>query len=59
VDNGLQVTHMRMCEIDRLILHENQLYKFSADPNCALCQQYLGKKAKVDEGLNPKGPSYL
>lgn len=41
------VTDMRVCEIHRLTLHENQLYRFTADPNCADCLAYSGEQPAV------------
>ena len=36
-----EITDMRMCEIHRLTLHENQLYRFTAAPGCQKCADYL------------------
>lgn len=36
-------TEMRICELEMLFLHPNQLYTFTVDPNCAKCLDYLNR----------------
>lgn len=33
------VTEMRLCEVPRVMLRPNQLYRFTVDPNCPACQK--------------------
>ena len=35
-----EVTEMAMCEIDRLVLHAGQTYRFTHHAGCALCAAY-------------------
>ena len=42
------ITEMRMCEIPYLILHENQLYRFSVAAGCKECADYLNPPAPAD-----------
>ena len=53
------ITEMRMCEIPYLILHENQLYRFSVAAGCKECADYLNPPAPADPSskeVMPSGP---
>lgn len=39
------VTELRVCEIDRLFLHPNQLYRFTTDEACTACRDYATQSA--------------
>ena len=37
---------LHLCEIDRLILKPDQLYRFIYDGHCVSCKEYLSKSAQ-------------
>lgn len=41
-----QPIQLFVCEIPRLILHPNQLYKFGVDETCEKCREYLSEKTQ-------------
>ena len=47
-----KVIEMRACEIDRVVLHIDQLYRFTVDPTCIHCLAYIyNKGAYSDESI--------
>jgi hypothetical protein len=42
------VIEMYVCEINRLVLHTDQLYRFSVDPTCEACKAYVAAGNPVE-----------
>jgi hypothetical protein len=46
-----KITEMRLCEASRVVLHPDQLYRFTIAPGCQLCE--------VEAGITPRSPGVL
>lgn len=51
VPGGIKWVHMmRLCESHMIMLHPNEVYVFTVDPDCARCKKYAGKSGGENVG---------